>query len=212
MTTAPVAGNQYFTNVESLLGSLTQLNVANLKSGGNALVANNFSANGVVLNVSPNLTNLAVSAADAATTLALVANNVYLSGFTGAAAPIALTLPEAAAGSSIVIIQDSVFTGANAATFTTTTPSGSTTQDVFAAGQKLLSAESGTLSITSASAGTETILTFTPSATDGNNVFGGFSRLVFTCVKTGEWNVTQDLKPNLSVIVGTTADGAFAFS
>jgi hypothetical protein len=208
---APIAGNQYFTNVENLLGSLTQLNVANLKSGGDALVANNFSANGVVLNVSPNLTNLAVAAADAATTLALVANNVYLSGFTGAGA-LALTLPEAAAGSSIVIIQDSVFTGTTAPTFTTTTPSGSTTQDVFAAGQKLLSATSGTLSITSASAGTETILTFTPSATDGNNVFGGFSRLVFTCVKTGEWNVTQELKPNLSVVVGTTADGAFAFS
>ena len=205
MTTAPVAGNQYFTNVETLLGSLTQLNVANLKSGGDALVANNFSANGVVLNVTPNLTNLAVAADDAATTVALVANHVYLSGFDGSGNT--LTLPEAAAGSSIVVIQDSAFTGNTATTFTTITPDGSTTQDVFAAGQKLLSAATGTLSITGASAGTETILTFTPSATDANNVFGGFSRLVFTCVKTGEWNVTQDLKPNLSVALGSVGDG-----
>ena len=206
-----VAGNQYFTNVENLLGSLSQLNVANLKSGGDALVASNFSANGVVLNVTPNLTNLEVATTDAVTTPALVANRVYLSGITGGSAA-ALILPEAVAGSSIVIIQDKAYTGGSAATFTTTTPTGSTDQDVFAAGQKLLNVTSGTLSIPAASAGTENILTFTPTTTTGNNIFGDFSRLVFTCVKTGEWNVTQELKPNADVVLGSTGDGTFVFS
>ena len=208
---APVSGNQYFTNVENLLGSLTQLNVANLKSGGDALVASNFSANGVVLNVTPNLKNLTVESGGLTDGDALEANYAYFSGFSGAAATVGVTLPVALAGSSVVIIQDTAYTGTFALTVTTTTPTGGS-QDVFAAGQKLLSTDGANgLSVEAASAGTETVLTYTPTVAT-TNLFGDLSRLVFTCVKTGEWNVTQELQGGLTFALGSAATGTFGFS
>jgi hypothetical protein len=216
MTTAPVAGNQYFTNVESLLGSLTQLNVANLKSGGDALVANNFSANGVVLNVTPNLTNLeAGTSITSAGGAADVGRNTYVYnvyGGDGGATDATYTLPVAEAGVSFVLIQaaTSDTNGGNLVIQTNTPTTSGASQDVFATGN-VVTTSNGTVLSAATSAADATTLTVVIGTTADAQLFDLGSRLVFTCVKTGEWNVNHEvhLGPEATA---TAIEGTLAFT
>lgn len=210
-----VAGNQYFTNVENLLGSLSQLNVANLKSGGDALVASNFSANGVVLNVTPNLTNLSLSALTltaGATTEPAKNTYLYNSAFAGSGGDNAtLKLPVAEAGASFVLVQAATGAGTNSIVIQTNTPSASgAEQDVFATGNVVTNQDSGDIAAEVSVAG-ENTLTVTFTGSNDTQLFDIGSRLVFTCVKTGEWNVNHELHLGPSA-TGGAVEGTLAFS
>lgn len=216
MSTAPVSGNQYFTNVETLLGSLSQLNVANLKSGGDALVANNFSANGVVLNVTPNLTNLSAGTSiTSAGGAEPVGENTYVYnvyGGDGAAAGATYTLPVAEAGVSFVLIQaaTSDTNGGNLVIQTTTPTFSGASQDVFATGNVVTTSDGTSLSAAT-SAADATTLTVVIGATADAQLFDLGSRLVFTCVKTGEWNVNHEVHLGASA-AATAIEGTLVFS
>lgn len=209
-----VAGNQYFTNVENLPGSLSQLNVANLKSGGDALVASNFSANGVVLNVTPNLTNLGATTVQptAGGTAVEAEKNTYLySTYDGSTSSATLKLPVAEAGVSFVLVQAVTNSGTNDLIIQTNTPivSGAS-QDVFATGNVVTNQSGSNLAAETSAAGANT-LTVTFGSTADTQLFDMGSRLVFTCVKTGEWNVNHEVHLG-PLAIGDAVEGTLVFS
>ena len=216
MTTQPIAGNQFFSSVVNKAAQLPSLNTADLSAAllavtgtttvnrintGNLDVSGWTRLTGITTgsNVMLSLANQTVTPKGTAGTLSYV-DGINVNDFTGAAAQVT-TLPAAVAGVICVHAQSVDTTGGTDAL--TWQCEGLT--DTFAAGQ-VVESRSGAKVTFDTSILTDKKLLFTPANATTNLMSIG-SYVIFTCVTSGQWCVSQQLQH-----LGNGTTGEFAFA
>jgi len=200
---SPIAGNESFTNVENVAGQLKVLDVNNLTSFN--LTAENATVDpaAVYSDLAPTWEGLTpVLAVASGATLADNSLNALAYNNTGGA--YSITLPSATVGNVCVVVQSVALSGSGTDALIINAVSG----DVFATGSILQSTAGNVLSLPTAANGTDDILTFTPSATDANNIWNVGAKLYFSCTTQGIWHINDE---QVTAVL-TTAQGAWAFS
>lgn len=159
-----------------------------------------ISTTGQVLGSSkPPLFGLTATARATAGTLTYVKNVISINNYTGAAAQ-AVTLPAAESG-VIVVHAQSVDTTGGVLTLSFDCAG----SDAYATGSIIESRTASAVTFDTSTAG-ETLLTYTP-ANAATNLFSISSKIYFTCVQNGIWQISFDFN---SIGAGTT--GAFVFA
>ena len=194
---SPIAGNENFTNVENLVGSLNLVDVASLTA--NTVVAENatIDTQNLLSDLKPTLEGLAVAAVTGSVTYA--ANTISVSDYNGSAA-VSILLPAATAGTVVVHAQGVDTSNVTAAALTFDCAG----TDVWFTGSNIRTTTGGF----DTSVADETQLVFTPEAGGATtNLLTVGCKIYFWCVSDGTWHIAADLSTEPAV-----ATGEFAFA
>ena len=193
---SPIAGNENFTNVENLVGSLNLVDVASITA--NTVVAENATVDtqSLLSDLKPTLEGLAVATVATGANLTYAANTISVNNYTGAAAQ-QVTLPAATAG-TIVVHAQAIDTAGGTLTLTFDCAG----SDVWFTGSNIRTTTGGF----DTSAAGETQLVFTPANATTNLLTVG-CKIYFWCVSDGTWHIAADLSTEPAV-----ATGEFAFA
>jgi len=196
---SPIAGNESFTNVENLVGTLNLVDVASLTA--NTVVAENatIDTQNLLSDLKPTLEGLAVAAVTGSVTYA--ANTISVSDYDGSAT-VAILLPAATAGTVVVHYQSVDTNNATAGTLTFSCA----TNEVFATGSNILTTDTSTVVPATSSVAGNNTLQFAPAGAATNILTVG-CMIYFTCTQAGTWHVDADLSGTHAQVTGT-----FAFS
>tara|TARA_B100001094_G_scaffold317682_1_gene360378 strand:- start:2422 stop:3027 length:606 start_codon:yes stop_codon:yes gene_type:complete len=199
---SPIAGNESFTNVDNLVGSLNNLDVASLTV--NTVVAENatIDTQSLLSDLKPTFEGLAVATVATGANLVYAANTITVNNFTEAAAQ-QVNLPAATAG-TIVVHAQAIDTAGDGSAGTLTFDCVGT--DVFFTGSNIRSTNAGAGTMDTSTAG-ETQLVFTPANATTNLLTVG-CKVYFWCVNDGTWHIAADLSTEPAVSTGTFAFAA----
>jgi len=190
---SPIAGNENFTNVENLVGSLNLVDVASITA--NTVVAENatIDTQNLLSDLKPTLEGLAVAAVTGSVTYA--ANTISVSDYDGSAA-VSILLPAATAGTVVVHAQGVDTNHATAADLTFNCAG----TDVWFTGSNIRTTTGGF----DTSVADETQLVYTPEAGGATtNLLTAGNMIYFWCTKAGEWHVAADLSTDVLATTGT---------